>query len=86
MHIAVPLTLDSIALGQVARVSAVDWAGMAPAEARRLREFGLDIGTEVEALHRGSLFSRDPLAIRLGTMRVVLRSTHASHFALVLVT
>ena len=80
MHIAEPRTLDTIALGQIVRVTAVDWVGLAPAEALRLREFGLDAGSEIEALHRGSLFSHDPLAIRIGTMRVVLRAAHARHF------
>lgn len=83
---SVPLTLDSIACGRVARVAAVDWDRLVPGEARRLREFGLDCGAEVMALHRGSLFSRDPLAVQIGSMRLVMRSAHASAFTLTLIT
>ncbi|MEQ1688102.1 MAG: FeoA family protein [Sphingopyxis sp.] len=82
MHPPSPLTLDKLAIGQTARIIAVDWAALAPAEARRLREFGLDAGAEIEALHRGSLFSRDPLAVRVGRMRVVVRAAHAAAFVL----
>lgn len=83
MHDKAPLTLDRLTIGQSARIAAVDWSMLSPAEARRLREFGLDIGVEVEALHRGSLFSRDPLAVRVGRMRVVLRGAHAAAFSMV---
>ncbi|MEQ1725437.1 MAG: FeoA family protein [Sphingopyxis sp.] len=82
MHSTAPLTLDRLGLGRPARIIAVDWAALVPAEARRLREFGLNVGVEVEALHRGSLFSRDPLAVRVGRMRVMLRAAHAAAFML----
>jgi ferrous iron transport protein A len=29
-------------------------------------------------LHRGALFFRDPLAVRIGRMRVVMRAAHAA--------
>ena len=78
MQTVSPLTLDRLAVGERARVSSIDWDRLNPSEARRLRELGLFEGVEVEALHRGSLFWRDPLAIRIGRMRFVLRSAHAA--------
>ena len=71
-------TLDHMPVGQTARIASVDWASLADSEARRLRELGLYEGVEVEVLHRGALFFRDPLAVRVGRMRVVLRSIHAA--------
>lgn len=71
-------TLDQMPVGQTARIVSVDWAALADSEARRLRELGLYEGVEVEVLHRGALFFRDPLAVRVGRMRVVLRSVHAA--------
>lgn len=71
-------TLDQMPVGQTARIASVDWASLADSESRRLRELGLYEGVEVEVLHRGALFFRDPLAVRVGRMRVVLRSVHAA--------
>ena len=71
-------TLDHMPVGQTGRIASVDWASLADSEARRLRELGLYEGVEVEVLHRGALFFRDPLAVRVGRMRVVLRSVHAA--------
>lgn len=74
-----PLTLllDALGRGTHGVVHGVDWDRLDPADARRLREFGLFEGVEIEVLHRGSLFSRDPLAIRIGGSRVMLRAEHA---------
>ena len=72
-----PLTLDRVALGRVARVSRVDWDALPAQEARRLKDFGLYEGAEVEPLHRGALFFRDPLAVRLGRLSIILRGKHA---------
>lgn len=82
MQVSDVLSLDRLPTGQVARITAVDWAGLDPAEARRLREFGLFEGVEVEILHRGALLFRDPLAIRIGRMRVAIRSVHAAAITL----
>ena len=73
-----PLSLDRLPVGQTARISSIDWAAMAESEGRRLRELGLYEGVEVEALHRGALLFRDPLAVRVGRMRIVVRSAHAA--------
>lgn len=53
---------------------------LSDAEGRRLRELGIGIGAEVEMLHRGTLFFKDPLAIGIGAMRVALRANHAAAF------
>lgn len=72
------LTLDRLPTGSTARIAAIDWDALALAEGRRLRELGLYEGMDVEMLHRGALFFRDPLAVRVGRMRVVIRSIHAA--------
>lgn len=71
-----PLRLDQLPLRQAAIVARVDWAALAPAEGRRLRELGLDEGVQVEALHVG-LFGRDPIACRVGRMKIALRRAYA---------
>ncbi len=53
-------------------VASVDWTSLAPSEARRLREFGLDEGVEVELVKRGGWFG-GPAAVRIGRMTVALR-------------
>jgi ferrous iron transport protein A len=78
MSDAIPATLDALPVGSAARVSAIRWEMVPDAEAARLRDLGLFEGVEVEALHRGALFFRDPLAVRVGRMRVVMRAAHAA--------
>ncbi|MDF7774242.1 FeoA family protein [Sphingomonas sp. AOB5] len=55
-----------------ATVAAIDWAALAASEARRLREFGLDEGVEIELL-APSGWMGGPLAARIGRMTVALR-------------
>jgi ferrous iron transport protein A len=67
----------SLSLARSARntagiVASVDWAALDPAEARRLREFGLDEGVEVELIKPGGRFG-GPAAVRIGRMTVALR-------------
>ena len=69
-------SLDLLAVGRRARVSAIDWASLQTAEANRLRHFGFDDGVMVETLHLGP-FGRDPIAIRVGRMTVAIRRAHA---------
>ena len=38
-----------------------------------MRSLGFDAGVTVEALHKGILFWRDPIAVRVGRMTVALR-------------
>ncbi|OYY71909.1 FeoA family protein [Sphingomonas sp. 28-63-12] len=66
------VSLEKLALGQNATVAAVDWARLAPPEARRLRELGFDEGVGVEVLHRARL-GGGPIACRIGRMTVALR-------------
>ncbi len=70
--------LDSASLGVAVRISRIDWDAMSHDEGRRLREFGLMEGIEVTPLHRGSLFSRDPLALSVGRMQVIIRARQAA--------
>ena len=70
--------LDSAPLGVAVRISRIDWDAMSHDEGRRLREFGLMEGIEVTPLHRGSLFSRDPLALSIGRMQVIIRARQAA--------
>jgi ferrous iron transport protein A len=71
-----PITLDRLDRGTPARVVAIGWNDLGPAEANRLRHFGFDEGALVELLHQGP-FGRDPLAIRIGRMTVAIRRRHA---------
>ncbi|WP_293701494.1 MULTISPECIES: FeoA family protein [unclassified Sphingopyxis] len=70
--------LDSAPLGVAVRISRIDWDAMSHDEGRRLREFGLMEGIDVTPLHRGSLFSRDPLALSVGRMQVIIRARQAA--------
>ena len=70
--------LDSAQLGVAVRISRIDWDSMSHDEGRRLREFGLMEGIEVTPLPRGSLFSRDPLALSIGRMQVIIRARQAA--------
>lgn len=71
-------SLDRAPLGVAVRISRIDWDRLSAGEGRRLREFGLMEGIEVTPLHRGSLFSRDPLALAVGRMQVIIRARHAA--------
>ncbi len=77
-NIPVTQTLDTLPLGTRAIILNIDWHRLGEAEGRRLRELGLIEGADVEPLYRGSLFSRDPLAIRVGRMDVIVRHAHAA--------
>lgn len=66
------LRLDELPLRRNATVSDIDWDGIGPTEAKRLREFGFDEGVVVTALHTGPI-GRDPIACRVGRMTVALR-------------
>jgi ferrous iron transport protein A len=72
------MTLDALARGVPARISAIDWPALAEDESKRLRALGLDLGAEVEVVHRGVFAGRDPLAVQVGSMTVALRRVHAA--------
>jgi len=43
-----------------------------------LRSLGFEPGVTIEALHKGILMWRDPLAVRIGRMTVALRTKVAA--------
>ncbi len=67
------MNLDNLPLNATARIVSIDWSAIPESEGHRLRSLGLEAGAKVEALHRGILFWRDPLAVRVGRMTVALR-------------
>lgn len=71
------VTLDQLPVGRPARIVAIDWAGLVPEEAQRLRALGLDEGARVSLAYRGVFGGRDPLAVEVGRMTVALRRVHA---------
>lgn len=71
------MTMDGLAIGVTARVTSVDWGALAPDEAKRLQALGFDAGAEVSIAHRGVFAGRDPIALRIGSMTVALRRSHA---------
>lgn len=71
------MTLDGLEIGATARIISVDWSMLAADEGKRLQALGIDEGAEVELAHRGVFATRDPLAIRTGSMTVALRRRHA---------
>lgn len=75
------MTLDQLSTGTSARIAAVDWPALAEVEAKRLQALGIDEGAEISIAHRGILTGRDPLAIRIGSMTVALRRSHARAIA-----
>jgi ferrous iron transport protein A len=72
------LHLADLPLNTNATIAQIDWSLLDAREARRLRELGFEEGAEVAALHRGVLFWRDPIAVRIGRMTVALRKAHAA--------
>lgn len=75
------MTLDELSTGKPARIAAVDWPALAGDEAKRLQALGFDAGAEIAIAHRGILLGRDPLAIRIGSMTVAVRRSHAKAIA-----
>ncbi len=71
-------TLDQLPLGRSGIIHSIDWPRLSEADGRRLRELGLIEGADVAPLYRGSLFSRDPLVVRVGRMDVIVRLAHAA--------
>lgn len=65
--------LDELPLNRLATVSSIDWGAMPDGEGHRLQALGLEEGVTVEALHKGILLWRDPIAVRVGRMTIALR-------------
>ena len=71
------MTMDTLAIGTPARITAVDWSVLAVDEGKRLRALGIDEGAEITIAHRGVFGLGDPIAVRFGAMTVALRRSHA---------
>lgn len=72
------MTLDQLPPRARAEIVAVDWAALAPDEAKRLRALGIDEGARVAIAHRGVFGGRDPIALMIGRMSLALRRSHAA--------
>jgi ferrous iron transport protein A len=70
-------TLDLLQPRRRAEIVAVDWAVLAPEEAKRLRALGIEEGARVAVAHRGIFAGRDPIALEIGRMTVAIRRSHA---------
>ena len=71
------ITLDLLPPRRRAEIVAVDWAALAPEEAKRLRALGIEEGARVAVAHRGIFAGRDPIALEIGRMTVAIRRSHA---------
>ena len=72
------MTLDQLPPRRRAEIVAIDWARLAPDEAKRLQALGIDTGARVAVAHRGVFGGRDPIALLLGRMTLALRRSHAA--------
>ena len=76
-------TLDQLPPRRRAEIVAVDWASLAPDEAKRLHALGIEEGARVAVEHRGIFAGHDPLALRIGRMTVAIRRSHAKAMSVV---
>jgi ferrous iron transport protein A len=65
--------LDQLPLNRAAVIRSIDWDVLPDQEGHRLRSLGFEPGVTIEAMHKGILMWRDPLAVRVGRMTVALR-------------
>ena len=72
------MQLDHLPLNQIAVIRAIDWDALPDHEGHRLRSLGFEPGVTIQALHKGILMWRDPLAVRIGRMTVALRNSVAA--------
>jgi len=70
--------LDHLPLNRAAIIRAIQWDSLPEHEGHRLRSLGFEPGIAIEALHKGILLWRDPVAVRVGRMTVALRSNVAA--------
>lgn len=71
------VTVAALRPGECAVIVAIDRGGCDPVTARRLHEMGFDEGVDVELLHLAPL-GGDPIALRVGNMKVGLRKALAA--------
>lgn len=72
------MQLDHLPLNRLAVIRAIHWDALPDQEGHRLRSLGFEPGVTIEALHKGILMWRDPLAVRVGRMTVALRNNVAA--------
>ena len=72
------MQLDHLPLNRAAVIRSINWDVLPDQEGHRLRSLGFEPGVTIEALHKGILMWRDPLAVRVGRMTVALRSNVAA--------
>jgi ferrous iron transport protein A len=72
------MTLDQLTPRRRAEIVAIDWAVLAPDEAKRLQALGIDEGARVAIAHRGVFGGRDPIALSIGRMTLAVRRSHAA--------
>ena len=72
------MTLDQLPPRRRAEIVAIDWALLAPDEAKRLRALGVDLGARVAIAHRGVFGGHDPIALMIGRMTLAVRRSHAA--------
>ena len=72
------MTLDQLPPRTKATIASIDWAAVAPDEAKRLQALGIDEGVEVAVAHRGVFGGHDPLALAIGRMILAVRRSHAA--------
>jgi ferrous iron transport protein A len=70
--------LNQLSINQLAQISEIDWSRLDKVEAHRLQDLGFEVGAQVEPLHKGWLFFKDPIAVRIGRMTVAIRQAHAA--------
>ena len=76
------MNLAELPLNQRATIARIDWTILGETAARRLRALGFDDGVLVEALHKGGMIAKDPIAVRVGRMTVALRKSQAAAISL----
>ena len=70
--------LDHLPLNRMAVIRTIHWDDLPDQEGHRLRSLGFEPGVAIEALRKGILMWRDPLAVRVGRMTVALRTNVAA--------
>ena len=76
------MTLENLEPGSEARIAAIDWDALPPADAKRMRALGFDAGVEVRMAHHGVFGGRDPVAVSIGRMTIALRKRQAAAISL----
>ncbi len=71
------MTLDELPVGKLGVVTRLDDALLGQIAAQRLLAMGIEEGALVEPLHKGVLWSADPVAVRVGRRTLAIRRSQA---------